>query len=58
MFMVGSKGEVVEGIPQDAKLVKYGIDPDGQSVWMTFEHESFPEVPEGTVPLPIFIRTK
>jgi hypothetical protein len=47
--------EVKSGIPQDAKLISCGFD--GPNVlYYTFEHESFPEIPEGVVTYPTVIQ--
>lgn len=59
--------EVLKGIPAGAKLVSVDIEPnpfellrrvDIETVWLRFEHESFPEKEEGCYPetLDILIR--
>lgn len=41
--------EVVEGVPTDAKLVRFDYDICSDRVVAVYEHETFPEVPEGTM---------
>ena len=40
---------VSEGVPADAKPVGVSYSPETRNFHITFEHESFNEVPQGTV---------
>ena len=42
------EAQIVEGLPGDARLVGAHYDPRG-TVILAFEHESFPDIPEGHV---------
>jgi len=58
MLLTGAKFEVLEGIPVGAQLLKAGIETSTGSLFMTFEHQSFPVILEATNPTPLQITVK
>jgi hypothetical protein len=55
--------QILDGIPKDAKIVQCGFIDESSyrtpAFYMTVEHESFPEIQEGTIaePSAITVRT-
>lgn len=49
IFETGTGWRVTKGIPKDAKMRGFTIDPYTQILHLFVEHESFEEVPEGEV---------
>ena len=49
----------IEGIPKDAKLISINLDYTRRMAYLTFEHESFKDIPEGNkIPLQYIYLTK